>query len=306
MIDLHTHSTASDGTLTPAALVDLAAEKGLAAIALTDHDTVAGVPAALARGEERGVEVIPGVELGVQWEGHGSMHILGYCLPPEDGGLQEKLERLQRIRYQRAQQIVGKLNGLGVEISFEQVEEIAGGNSIGRPHVARALMDIGAVASVREAFERYLKEGRPAYVAREMLSPKDAIAFIHSVGGVAVLAHPATLKLGNESLGRTVEELKSEGLDGIEVVWSGHSRRQREAYGALAQRLDLLATGGSDFHGENKPDIQLGRGLHGNVEVPDSVLAALRARCRSTAAGGGLGPKRFSPQRHRERRDPKI
>lgn len=285
MIDLHTHSTASDGTLTPAALVDLAAEGGLAAIALTDHDTVAGVPAALARGRERGVEVIPGVELGVQWEGAGSMHILGYCLPPEDGGLQEKLERLRQIRHERAQQIVSKLNGLGVEISFEQVKEIAGGNSMGRPHVARALMDLGAVASVREAFERYLKEGRPAYVEREMLTPKDGIALIKSVGGVAVLAHPATLRLGNESLGRAVEELKGEGLDGIEVVWSGHNRRQREAYQMLAQRLDLLATGGSDFHGENKPDIKLGRGLGGNVEVPDSVLTALRERCRAGRLG---------------------
>jgi len=278
MIDLHTHSTASDGTLAPAELADLAAETGLSAIALTDHDTLAGVAAAAARGQERGVEVVPGIELGLEWEKAGSMHMLGYFTSPEDAQLGEKLERLLRIRQERAQRIVERLRGLGIEITFERVDEISGGNSVGRPHVARALVEAGAVASVGEAFERYLSQGRPAYVQREMLGPEQGIGLIKSAGGVAVLAHPATLKLGWKSFAACLEELKGYGLDGIEVVWSGHNPRQRERFGELAQELGLLATGGSDFHGDTKPDIKLGSGLFGNVEVADSVLAALKER----------------------------
>jgi predicted metal-dependent phosphoesterase TrpH len=282
MIDLHAHSTASDGTLAPEELVDLAAETGLAAIALTDHDTLAGVPAAVARGKERGVDVVPGLELGLEWEKAGAMHLLGYFVPPEDEHFCGELERLRQIRLSRGQRIVEKLKGLGMEISFERVEEISGGNSLGRPHVARALVEQGAVANVNEAFDRYLSKGRSAYVQREMLTPEQGIRLIKSVGGVAVLAHPGTLKLGGRSLAKCVEELQGYGLDGIEVIWSGHNQRKRHALQALAQRLGLLATGGSDFHGESKPGIKLGRGLHGNVQVPDSVLAQLRER-RATA-----------------------
>lgn len=284
MIDLHTHSTASDGTLAPAALVDLAAEKKLTAIALTDHDTVAGVPGALARGAEKGVEVIPGVEIGVRWETGGAMHLLGYYIRPDEAQLRERLEGLRLQRRQRAQRMVTLLNQLGVGITFSGVEHVATGESVGRPHVAQALLEAGAVRSPEEAFRRYLGRGRPAYVQRELPSPQEGIAWLKGAGGVAVLAHPCTLRLGRKELERWVEELKAHGLDGIEVFWSGHNRAQQERYGALAQRLGLLVTGGSDFHGATKPDIQLGSGLKGNVRVPESYLTALRGHYRARKA----------------------
>lgn len=285
MIDLHTHSTASDGTLSPEAVVDLAAEKGLTALALTDHDTVAGIPPAQARAGERGIELVPGVELGIRWEGPGTMHILGYCFRHDDGELRERLAWLRMCRRVRAERIVGKLNHLGCGISFGRVEEIAGGESIGRPHVAQALVEAGAVSSVADAFARYLSRGRPGFVEKKQLNPEEAIRLLKSCGGVAVLAHPATLKLGLEALSQLVEELKGKGLEGLEVSWSGHNERQVRAYTELAGRLGLLTTGGSDFHGENKPDIELGTGRHGNVKVEPSVLVALREHRRASAAG---------------------
>jgi hypothetical protein len=294
MIDLHTHSTASDGSLSPAALVDLAAEKDLTAIALTDHDTVAGLPEALARGAERGVEVIPAIEIAVRWpqeerggDGGGAMHLLGYYVRLDDPALAKRLKGLRSQRRQRAQRMVALLNELGVEISFSRVEQVATGESIGRPHLARALLEVGAVGSHAEAFRRYLSRGRPAYVQRELPSPKEGIAWLQSAGGVAVLAHPSTLKLGRKELERCVEELKGYGLEGIEVFWSGHNRGQQESYRDLTQRLSLLVTGGSDFHGAAKPDIELGRGLRGNVQVPDSYLIALRAHYHARNAAEG-------------------
>jgi predicted metal-dependent phosphoesterase TrpH len=277
MIDLHTHSTASDGTLTPAALVDLAAEKKLTAIALTDHDTVAGVPEAVAHGAGKGIEIIPGVEIGVRWDRGGAMHLLGYYIRSDEAQLRERLGGLRLQRRQRAQRMVALLNELGVEMSFSRVEQMAMGESIGRPHVARALLQAGAVRNPEEAFRRYLSSGRPAYVQRELPSPQEGIAWLKAAGGVAVLAHPSTLRLGRKELGRCVEELKGHGLEGIEVFWSGHNRAQQESYRALAQRLGLLVTGGSDFHGATKSDIELGTGLKGNVRVPESYLTALRA-----------------------------
>lgn len=276
MVDLHTHSTASDGTLSPEALVDLAAEKGLTALALTDHDTMAGVPPALARGAACGVHVVPGVELGVEWEGAGTMHILGYFVRYGDPRLEESLAGLRAERRERARRMVARLNELGCVVSFEQVEQIGSGEAIGRPHVARALLESGAVKSLAQAFERYLKRGRPAFVEKEELSPAEGISLLKSSGGIAILAHPATLRLGKKTLARCVEELKEQGLDGLEAFWSGHNAAQVESYTALARRLGLLITGGSDFHGENKPGVELGSGRRGNVQVPDSVLEALR------------------------------
>lgn len=282
MIDLHTHSTASDGTLSPEALVDLAADKGLTALALTDHDTVAGIPPALARGAVRGIHVVPGMELGVRWDGAGQMHVLGYYIRHDDSHLGERLDWLRARRRERATRIVAKLNRLGVEIPFGRVEEITGGESIGRPHVARALLEAGHVASVSEAFDRYLSRGRPAFEEKEQLNPKEAVGLVKSSGGAAVLAHPGTLKLPTAQLSRCIEELKAYGLAGLETIWSGHNRAQVESYSALARRLGLLTTGGSDFHGENKPGIELGTGRN-NVEVPDSVLAALQNHRRRNA-----------------------
>lgn len=285
MIDLHTHSTASDGTLAPAALVDLAAAQKLTALALTDHDTVAGLPAALAQGQKHGLEVVPGVELGVQWNGPEAsgrqMHLLGYFFRADDATFGERLSWLRDRRRERAQRIVEKLKAAGVELSFARIEQIAGGEAIGRPHVARALMEAGVVASLGEAFGRFLSPGRPGYEDKDELTPAEAIALIRSAGGVAVLAHPGTLKLDAAALERCVAELVGYGLAGLEAIWSSHSQEQMRAYKALAAKMGLLTTGGSDFHGENKPDIHLGSGRRGNVQVPDSVLAALRQRARA-------------------------
>ncbi|MGH9863346.1 MAG: PHP domain-containing protein [Candidatus Acidiferrales bacterium] len=275
MIDLHTHSTASDGTLTPEALVDLAAEKSLTAIALTDHDTVAGIEPATARGQLKGVHVVPGLEISVRSLA-GAMHILGYYVRVEDLKLQTHLAAWCAARQERAQRMVARLNELGYGISYASVQARAGSDSIGRPHVARALMETGAVRSVAEAFERYLRRGRPAFVPREMPEPKEGIGAIKAAGGVAVLAHPSTLGLKGEELAALVKDLKDCGLDGMEVHWSGHSASQRAVFAQLAQHLSLLETGGSDFHGDNKPGIQLGTGRRGNVRVPDSVLEKLR------------------------------
>ena len=285
MIDLHTHSTASDGTLAPEALIDLAAAQKLTALALTDHDTVAGLPPALAQGKKHGLEVVPGVELGIQWNGPeasgGQMHLLGYLFRADDASLCERLSWLRDRRRERAQRIVEKLKAAGVALSFERIEQIAGGESIGRPHVAQALIEAGAVSSIGEAFGRFLSHGRPGYEDKDELTPAQAIQLIRSAGGVAVLAHPRTLKLAGSALESAVKELVDYGLAGLEAIWSSHSAEQVRAYKALAEKLGLLITGGSDFHGENKPDIQLGTGRRGNVQVPDSVLTALRLRVQA-------------------------
>jgi len=281
MIDLHTHSTASDGTLAPEAVVDLAAAQKLTALALTDHDTLAGLPPAIARGKKHSLEVVPGVELGIQWDGGGQMHLLGYLFRADDAGLVERLGWLRDRRRERAQRIIEKLKAAGVEISFERVEAAAGGESIGRPHVARALMEAGVVSSIGEAFGRFLSSGRPGYEDKDELTPEQAIQLIRAAGGVAVLAHPGTLKLKAGGLQRCVEELKSYGLAGLEAIWSSHSPEQVRDLQALAEKLGLITTGGSDFHGENKPDIQLGTGRRGNVQVPDSVLTSLRQRAQA-------------------------
>src|SRR3990172_7149142 len=227
MIDLHTHSTASDGTLTPEALIDLAAAQKLTALALTDHDTVAGLPPALAQGKKHGLEVVPGVELGIQWNGPeasgGQMHLLGYFFRADDASLCERLSWLRDRRRERAQRIVEKLKAAGVALSFERIEQIAGGESIGRPHVAQALIGAGGVASMGGAFGRFWTHGRPGYEDKDELTPAQAIQLIRSAGGVAVLAHPGTLKLKASGLQRCVEELKGYGLAGLEALWSSHS-----------------------------------------------------------------------------------
>jgi predicted metal-dependent phosphoesterase TrpH len=277
MIDLHTHSTASDGTLEPEAVVELAAKKKLAALALTDHDTVAGVAHAAAAGRRLSVEVVPGVEISVHSE-IGALHLLGYFVQEEHAGLQAKLAEWCGARRQRARRIVEKLAALGFLIPWERLEKAAGSGALGRPHVARELVRAKAVRSVEEAFERYLRRGRPAYVSREMPEPEEAIALIRAAGGVAVLAHPATLWLKGAALEARVKELRTQGLAGVEVHWSGHSARQRRELAALAKKLSLVATGGSDFHGDTKPGIQLGSGRRGNVRVSDDVLKELRER----------------------------
>lgn len=267
----------SDGTLTPAQLVELAAHKGLAALAVTDHDHLGGVADARRAGERLGVEVVAGVELSVAHEA-GDVHLLGYLLDPEEPRLARRLAEFRGVRARRGHLIVEKLQALGVEISFEDVARAAGpgAGSIGRPHVARALVEKRIVASVQEAFERWLAEGRPAYAPKAKIDAAEAIALVRGAGGVAVLAHPGLLPAPWRL--RLVRELAALGLDGVEVEHPRHDSATRHALRELARELGLVVTGGSDFHGENKPDVDLGYGVGGNVLVTMETLDWLKGR----------------------------
>ena len=273
LIDLHTHSTASDGSYSPAEVVRLAKEGGLAAVALTDHDTVDGLPEAVAAGERFGVEVIPGVEISAQYPG-GTMHIVGLLVDYHNGLLDERLAVLKQARIDRNPKIIAKLNALGINITLERVQEISGGGQVGRPHIARAMMESGYVSRPQQAFDVYLKNGGLAYVQKYRFPPQEALEMIREAGGVPVLAHPFTLGLGSAAaLKDLLRDLQAMGLAGIEVFYSDHTPEQEALYFKLAQELGLLVTGGSDFHGENKPNVTLGNIRSKNRLTYDLVTA---------------------------------
>ena len=258
LIDLHTHSTASDGSFAPREVVRLAGEGGLRAMALTDHDTIDGLAEAIAAGAEYGVEVIPGVEISAFFPG-GTMHILGLFIDYTDGLLDKRLAVLKQARADRNPQIVAKLNGLGIPITMEQVKRLSGGGQVGRPHIARALLEGGYIRSFPEAFDKFLGNRGPAYVEKFRFPPKEAIVMIREAGGIPALSHPFTLELGSAyALKNLLMELKDLGLAGIEVFYSDHTPEQMALYLKLARELGLLITGGSDFHGQNKPEVTLG------------------------------------------------
>jgi 3',5'-nucleoside bisphosphate phosphatase len=258
-IDLHTHSNASDGTMRPRDLVRLARERGLKAMALTDHDTVDGLPEAVAAGEEVGVEVIPGVEISARHPG-GTMHVLGYFLDYEDTLFAQRLAVLKQARKDRNPQIIAKLNALGIPLQMAQVERFSGRGQMGRPHIARALLEAGYVRSLQEAFDLYLGNEGKAYVEKFRFPPAEAIEMIRGARGVPVLSHPFTLGLNApKALKALLEELAGLGLAGLEVFYPEHGPQQEVLYLSLARELGLLVTGGSDFHGENKPEVALGR-----------------------------------------------
>jgi hypothetical protein len=278
MIDLHTHSTASDGSDSPSAVVDAAAAAGCSAFALTDHDSVDGLHEASNRANEVGVEVVGGCELSCEVL-RGTMHLLVYFVEPGRGPLDEALDRLQRIRDERNRKMADRLCGLGLEVSYEEMWEEAGGAGIGRPHAASILVRKGYASSLSDAFDRYLARGKPGYVEKERLSPERAINLAVESGGVAVLAHPFTLGLNRTALASRLRELRSAGLAGIEAIYGRYSPEEREDLAGLARELDLVATGGSDYHGSYKPDLSIGTGT-GDLSVPDSVLEELSARRR--------------------------
>lgn len=259
-VDLHVHTTASDGTLTPSEVICLAQKTGLAAIAITDHDTVSGIEEALIAGKKLGVEIVPGIELSVAYE--KEMHILGYYIDYKNLFLQNKIKELEQFRLQRNPLIIKKLNLLGLKVELEEVKEIVSGNIIGRPHIAQIMLKKGYVNTINDAFAKYLAEGKPAYVAKRRISVQEAIAVIHSAGGCAVLAHPKYLGLSKEKLDVLLDELLSYGLDGMEVYYGSHSLNEQICYKELAIKKGLIITGGSDFHGASKPKIKLGQGIN--------------------------------------------
>ena len=276
-IDLHTHTTRSDGSATPEELIQLASSKRAQAVAITDHDTVAAIVEARAAADRFGIEFVAGIEISAEYS-PGTMHILGYCIDEESMGLAEKLNGLKKAREQRNPQIATRLQSLGFGISYDEVAQIAGSEIVGRPHFARLMVERGYVASIQEAFDLFLKKDAPAYVEKARLSPSDSIALIHEAGGIAVLAHPYQLKLScYEQVDELVGQLASLGLDGIEAIYSRHSAIERASYSRIAAHHGLLVTGGSDYHGSYKPDISIVSGL-GDLNVPYALLEAVKAR----------------------------
>jgi predicted metal-dependent phosphoesterase TrpH len=276
VIDLHCHTSASDGMLSPRELVERAKADGADVIAVTDHDTVNGIPEAVRHGNEVGVRVVPGIELSC-YEGR-SVHMLGYFIDPASRSLLQELDLSKEERVTRARRMVERLNELGYELTFDEVREQAEGDVLARPHVARALVARGYIAEVRDAFTpELIGDGGMADVIKRSPTPKDGIALIRSAGGVAVIAHAAVGH--HEGPERSVpvallEELAAEGLAGIEVYHPDHPEFIRRELGDLAQRLELIAIGGSDFHGDAEHRV-------GNCTTSVDALEALEA-----AAGG--------------------
>ncbi|MDO4539639.1 MAG: PHP domain-containing protein [Syntrophomonadaceae bacterium] len=255
--DLHTHSYASDGLLSPVGLLDAAVAAGLGGVALTDHDTVEGLAAAQAHCRDAALPIafIPGIELNTEYKGE-EVHILGYYIDYEDAALAQRLSELRALRRRRAEQIVDKLRSLGQDIDMAEVLAVARGEQIGRPHIARVLMAHGAVASVLEAFQRYIGRGRPAYVPRYEFAPSEAVAMIKKAGGLPVLAHPGLIR--RQEL---LDEIIALGVEGLECHYPQHSEKQTLKYRETARRYGLLVTGGSDFHGAGSGNMRETLGL---------------------------------------------
>jgi predicted metal-dependent phosphoesterase TrpH len=279
VIDLHSHSTMSDGTDPPAEVVRLASEAGLSALALTDHDTLDHVSEARAAAGERELRLIPGCEISCELAGRapGSMHLLVFFVDDEPGELQDRLAALQVARNERNEQIVEALNAHGVPITVADVHAQAGPGSVGRPHIARVLMESGHVGSIQEAFDVWLGKGQPAYFERDRLGPEEAIALTHASGGVCAVAHPGSLGLADDALDEFAGELADAGLDGLECEYGAYEREERAPLHELARRHGLAPTGGSDYHGENKPGLSVGVG-RGDLRVPDRFLTELESR----------------------------
>lgn len=272
-IDLHVHTTASDGTMCPRDVVSLAAMQGLKAIALTDHDTMAGLQEAGEAGELLGVTIIPGIELSTDYQGQ-EVHLLGYFLDPQSPRLQAYMTWVQQARRARNQKIVEKLQKKGFAITLEQLEEENPGAILGRPHIARKLVELGAVETVKEAFRRYLTRGRSCYVAREYIPFAEGAKLIRDCGGAAVLAHPLQYGFDRTALERLVQDAAAAKVTGMEIYYTGYTQSDIKKLFDLAEKYTLLPTGGSDFHGENKPGVQIGTG-DGNLTVPAYMLAML-------------------------------
>jgi 3',5'-nucleoside bisphosphate phosphatase len=274
-VDLHAHTTASDGVRSPTALVDYAFGRGLAVLAITDHDTVNGLDAALSHAASN-LEVWPGVEISTDVPGT-EIHILGYLLDHHDLRLAESLARLRAGRVDRAKGMVEKLGALGLPIEWRRVQELAGVGTVGRPHIAQALLDAGHIATFKEAFDRYIGRNGPAYVERYKLTPAEAIGLILEAGGLPVLAHPLYIGAAAETgkqfdLGGLLPELVRAGLGGIETYYPAYTPEINAQLRALADQFGLIPTGGTDYHGGNITSTELGE-----VDVPWSTVERIRA-----------------------------
>ncbi len=271
-IDLHIHSTASDGTFSPKEIIALAEKLNIAAIAITDHDTIDGSKEAFATDIPSGLKLLTGVEVSAAppqpFFCSGSFHVLGYSIRLDDPLLNQTLSEMQSARENRNPAIIKLLNNLGINVSIREVLELAGDGQAGRPHIARLMLGKGYVKSIDEAFNKYLAKGKPAYVDKQRIECSRIIEIIISAGGIPVLAHPALIELSNISrFEEMMIKLKDMGLKGIEAYYPEHSKEDTSYYLNLAKKYDLLVTGGTDFHGSLKPDINMGIG-RGNFYAP--------------------------------------
>lgn len=285
MIDLHTHTTASDGTFTPEQLIRHAHEVGISVISVTDHDTTDGLVKAKNEAEKVGVFFIPGIEISAEYSEQGTMHILGYFIDERHDSMVEALDFLKESRRLRNPKMIKLLNDAGMSITMEDVVDEAGGGQVGRPHFAKAMIKKGFVSSINEAFDKYIKKGGPSYVNKERLSPEKSIELILSAGGIPVIAHPKTLGVtaGND-LKKLIVTLVDYGLMGMECYYFSHTKTEIRYYVDLAEELGLLVTGGTDFHGDNKPNIRLGVGK-GSLRIPDELAEKLTAAHENMAMG---------------------
>ena len=273
MVDLHTHSTHSDGTYSPEELINLAKKIGLKGLALTDHDTISGLKEAFEYANQVNLPFLCGIEISIKYEKNGHFHLLGYFLSPEIPELDSVLQKLKEARKNRNKKLIEKLQNIGIDITYEELLNLGKGE-IGRPHIANLLVKKKVVKNVQEAFDKYLKKGAIAYVPKALLTPEEGIAIITKAKGIPVLAHPISLALPEEELFDYLKYLKDLGLKGVEAYYSEHTREFTNFLLDCAKKLNLCVTGGSDFHGENKPDIKLGTGF-GNLRVPEECFTNL-------------------------------
>jgi hypothetical protein len=277
VIDLHTHSDRSDGSETPERIVEMAHEVGCSAVALTDHDTLAGLARARARADALGIRLVPGCEVSCVPVAGGGVHVLVYFVDDADSPLGNELTRLRTDRRARNVALADRLQQLGIPVTVEMAEAHAGTpGGVGRPHFAQAMVDVGAVGSVDEAFERYLGNGGAAYIPKGRLTVADVVRLARDSGGVAVLAHPFTIGLQGDALAAAVRGMADAGLAGLEALYGRYSPRQRTDLANLSRRFGLVPTGGSDYHGAAKPDLSVGTGT-GDLRVPDRVLDQLES-----------------------------
>ncbi|WP_313529535.1 PHP domain-containing protein [Anaerotignum sp.] len=279
IIDLHTHSYCSDGTYSPEGLVVLAKKQGIRAIALTDHDTIDGLEAFMTAGKKHGIETIPGIELGAQCDlfHQPELHIVGLGLDPKAPILDEQMETMRQNRMDRNIKMVNQLAQLGLNITIDDVMQNAGGEIITRAHFANVLLKKGYIYTRDEAFSKYLSHGMPGYVPKTLFTVEQCIQMIHQAGGISILAHPTLYGLAQDQLNTLCSNLAPLGLDGIECYYSAYTPAQRKNMLKLATKHHLYPSGGSDFHGDNKPLIRLGKG-RGNLAIPYSIWANMKKR----------------------------
>ena len=284
MLDLHAHSNASDGSLTPTALVELGAAVGLTALALTDHDSVSGLAEAARAAAGTRLRLVPGIELSARMDG-GTLHLVGLFVDPDHAAIRECLADVRRMREERNDRLVAKLAEAGMPVSLAEAARLSGGEIVGRPHFAAALIAKGYAADMGEVFGRILGRGGKAHVFKERRSPEACIASIRAAGGVPILAHPDQTNLEGQALDALVARLAGQGLAGIETICSAYTSQRIQDFTRLAARHGLVRSGGSDFHGAPKPDIRLGRGF-GSLRVPDRLFEPLERAAEGIRKNG--------------------